>query len=110
LEDGEGKLMLLARVIGELGLRLDKSISKQRAGERGDEYFVRFPTASSPKRFLEWHLRKGRDSDVDLLVIMPTRNPLDQALKIRLAIPARFPLELLVRMMGQTIGFGGDGV
>ena len=37
------------------------------------------------------------DSDVDLLVIMPTRNPLDQVLKIRLAIPAPFPLDLLVR-------------
>lgn len=37
------------------------------------------------------------DSDVDLLVIMPTRNSLDQALKIRLAIPALFPLDLLVR-------------
>jgi predicted nucleotidyltransferase len=37
------------------------------------------------------------DSDVDLLVVMPTRNPLDQALKIRLAIPAPFPLDLLVR-------------
>ncbi len=37
------------------------------------------------------------DSDVDLLVVMPTRNPLDQVLKIRLAIPAPFPLDLLVR-------------
>lgn len=37
------------------------------------------------------------DSDVDLLVVMPTRNPLDQALKIRLAISAPFPLDLLVR-------------
>lgn len=37
------------------------------------------------------------DSDVDLLVVMPTRNPLDQALKIRLAVPAPFPLDLLVR-------------
>ena len=31
------------------------------------------------------------DSDVDLLVVMPMRNPLDQVLKIRLAIPAPFP-------------------
>ena len=37
------------------------------------------------------------DSDVDLLVVTPTRNPLDQALKIRLAISAPFPLDLLVR-------------
>jgi len=37
------------------------------------------------------------DSDVDLLVIMPARNQLDQAFKIRLAIPAPFPMDLLVR-------------
>ena len=37
------------------------------------------------------------DSDVDLLVIMPARNELDQALKIRLALPAPFAMDLLVR-------------
>ena len=37
------------------------------------------------------------ESDVDLLVVMPTRNPISQAVKIRLALPARFPLDLLVR-------------
>jgi predicted nucleotidyltransferase len=37
------------------------------------------------------------DSDVDLLVVMPARNELDQAFKIRLAIPAPFPMDLLVR-------------
>lgn len=37
------------------------------------------------------------DSDVDLLVIMPTRNPVGQAVRIRLALPAPFPLDLLVR-------------
>ena len=37
------------------------------------------------------------DSDVDLLVVMPTRNPIGQAVKIRLAFPAPFPLDLLVR-------------
>ena len=36
------------------------------------------------------------DSDVDILVIMPARNQLDQAFKIRLAIPAAFPMDLLV--------------
>jgi predicted nucleotidyltransferase len=36
-------------------------------------------------------------SDVDILVIMPTRNQLDQAFKIRLALEAPFPLDLLVR-------------
>jgi predicted nucleotidyltransferase len=37
------------------------------------------------------------DSDVDLLVIMPVRNQLYQAFKIRLALPAPFPMDLIVR-------------
>ncbi len=37
------------------------------------------------------------DSDVDLLVIMPARNQLDQAFRIRLALPAPFPMDLIVR-------------
>src|SRR5580700_6746073 len=42
--------------------------------------------------------RPTPDSDVDLLVVMPTRNQLEQAVKIDEAIEERgFPLELLVR-------------
>jgi len=38
------------------------------------------------------------DSDVDLLVIMPARNMIDQAARIRMALPLRlFPLDLIVR-------------
>jgi predicted nucleotidyltransferase len=37
------------------------------------------------------------DSDVDLLVIMPTSNQLYQGFKIRLALPAPFPMDLIVR-------------
>jgi len=37
------------------------------------------------------------DSDVDLLVIMPARNELDQAAKIVISAPAPFPLDLIVR-------------
>lgn len=37
------------------------------------------------------------DSDVDLLVIMPARNQIDQAIKIRCAVDAPFPLDLIVR-------------
>src|SRR3954449_5651811 len=37
------------------------------------------------------------DSDVDLLVIMPARNQLDQVVQIRRALPAPFPLDLIVR-------------
>ena len=37
------------------------------------------------------------DSDVDILVIMPARNQLDQAFKIRLMVRAPFPIDLIVR-------------
>src|SRR5580693_6458876 len=37
------------------------------------------------------------DSDVDILVIVPTRNQLDQAAKISLAIDPPFPLDVIVR-------------
>jgi predicted nucleotidyltransferase len=37
------------------------------------------------------------DSDVDVLVVMPARNEIDQAVKIQLAIPAPFPMDLIVR-------------
>ena len=36
-------------------------------------------------------------SDVDLLIVMPARNQIDQAVKISLAIPSPFPLDLIVR-------------
>src|SRR3974390_718622 len=38
----------------------------------------------------------NEDSDVDILVVMPARNRIDQAVKIQLAIPAPFPLDLHV--------------
>jgi predicted nucleotidyltransferase len=41
--------------------------------------------------------RVTEDSDVDVLVVMPTRNPVAQACKIRLAVDHPFPLDLLVR-------------
>ena len=37
------------------------------------------------------------DSDVDILVIMPARNQIDQAVRIDGAIDAPFPLDLIVR-------------
>jgi predicted nucleotidyltransferase len=37
------------------------------------------------------------DSDVDILVVMPARNQHDQAFKIRLAVAAPFPMDLIVR-------------
>src|SRR4051794_17511382 len=37
------------------------------------------------------------DSDVDILVVMPARNEMDQAMKISLAVDAPFPMDLIVR-------------
>ena len=37
------------------------------------------------------------DSDVDILVIMPARNQLDQAFKIHWTIRPPFPLDIIVR-------------
>src|SRR5581483_11242820 len=37
------------------------------------------------------------DSDVDILVVMPCRNQLDQAAKISLTIDPPFPLDIIVR-------------
>jgi len=37
------------------------------------------------------------DGDVDILVVMRTRNTLDQAVKISLAIDPPFPLDIVVR-------------
>jgi predicted nucleotidyltransferase len=37
------------------------------------------------------------DSDVDILVVMPTRNQLDQAAKISIEIDPPFPLDIIVR-------------
>ena len=37
------------------------------------------------------------DSDVDILVIMPARNQIDQAVKIELVCDPPFPLDIIVR-------------
>jgi predicted nucleotidyltransferase len=39
----------------------------------------------------------NEDSDVDLLVVMPTWNQHSQAVQIRMAITAPFPMDLIVR-------------
>ena len=38
-----------------------------------------------------------KDSDVDLLVVMPTRDQHDQAVQIRWRLAAPFPMDLIVR-------------
>jgi|SRR6266545_2385517 len=37
------------------------------------------------------------DSDVDILVVMPARNQIDQAVRISLEIDPPFPLDIIVR-------------
>src|SRR5262245_13650278 len=37
------------------------------------------------------------DSDVDLLVVMPPRNQIDQAFRLRSTMPTPFPMDLIVR-------------
>lgn len=49
--------------LATLGLRFSGSITKERAGEQGETYFVRYPMGTSPRRFLEYHLRKGSTKD-----------------------------------------------
>jgi hypothetical protein len=46
-----------------LELRLDQSITESRAGQQGEQYYVRFPPDTADKRFLELHLRKGTSKD-----------------------------------------------
>lgn len=43
----------------ELRLTCSPSISKQRAGEQGETYFVKYPAGSSRREFLNLHLRNG---------------------------------------------------
>ncbi len=42
------------------------------------------------------------DSDVDLLVIMPARNELDQVFRIRCTVPTQFPMDLIVFKPGHV--------
>lgn len=41
--------------------------------------------------------RANRHSDVDLLVVMPARNEISQAVAIRMKLNCQFPLDLIVR-------------
>src|SRR5436305_8839950 len=41
--------------------------------------------------------RPHADSDVDILVVMPARNQLDQAVRISVAIDPPFPLAIILR-------------
>ena len=47
----------------KLRLRFGASITKTRAGEHGQTYFVQYPIGTTQSRFLENHLRKGSTKD-----------------------------------------------
>ena len=49
--------------LGELDLKCDGAITRERAGEEGDTYFVKYPIGTSTNRFLELHLRKVKTKD-----------------------------------------------
>jgi hypothetical protein len=46
--------------IKHCGVEYSRSISETRAGEQGEEYFVRY---KGRREFLEWHLKKGNSRD-----------------------------------------------
>lgn len=49
------------------------------------------------------------DSDVDLLIVMPTRNELTQSTRIRQAVSAPFPMDLFVyrpEMLAKWLSWG----
>lgn len=58
-----GAKQAFERGLDELNVRYDGSITKERAGEEGDTYFVIHPPGSKQKHFLEFHLRKGSSKD-----------------------------------------------
>lgn len=51
------------RKLGELGLECEGSITRERAGEQGDTYFVKYPLGTVKNQFLDLHLRKGKTKD-----------------------------------------------
>lgn len=46
-----------------LGLECERSITRERAGEQGDTYFVEYPVGSGRRPLLEYHLGKGGTKD-----------------------------------------------
>jgi regulator of replication initiation timing len=46
-----------------LNVECSPSITWERAGEEGDTYFVQYPSHTANRRFLEWHIRKGKTKD-----------------------------------------------
>lgn len=51
------------RGLERLNVHHDGSITKERAGEQGDTYFVAYPIGSAKTAFVDTHLRKGSSKD-----------------------------------------------
>jgi len=49
--------------LADLGLQFGGSISRERAGQEGDSYFIKYPLGTNANVFLEYHLRKGSTKD-----------------------------------------------
>lgn len=49
--------------LARLGLECSRSITKSRAGQEGDSYFVQYPPGATQWKFLELHLKKGTSKD-----------------------------------------------
>src|SRR5260370_21407233 len=73
----------------EIPMRLIRRFARQVAERFGPEKIILFGSYA--------YGTPHADSDVDILVVMPARNELDQSVRISLAIEAPFPLDLIVR-------------
>lgn len=59
----EGAKEAFDNQMNALKVRCSPSISRERAGEEGDTYFLQYPSHSTNSRFLELHIRKGKDKN-----------------------------------------------
>jgi hypothetical protein len=55
----DGAKKAFDRQVTALKVECSPSISRERAGEEGDAYFVQYPSHTNKKRFLDMHVRKG---------------------------------------------------
>jgi hypothetical protein len=60
-----GSQKAFERKLVEQHLELSGSISKELAGEHGETYFVKWPGANSPRRFVDLHLKRGTSRNPD---------------------------------------------
>lgn len=73
----------------DVPMRLIRRVARQVAEQFHPDKIILFGSYA--------HGTPHADSDVDILVVMPTRNQLDQSVKISLAIDPPFDLDIIVR-------------